>query len=84
MSYSTIAKIAQDSLLGQRLTAAAAAEHKPRPYTDWVAEFRWDLAATPGWSEAWESALAAGIENIGDDPGVITDGMILAAVQPMA
>jgi hypothetical protein len=41
------------------------------------------LAATPGWAEAWESAVAGGIVSPGSDPGVITDGMILAAVQPM-
>lgn len=83
MSYSTIAMIAADMALQQRMTAAAAQEGKTRPYPDWVLEFQWDLAATPGWAAAWDSALASGISNPGADPSVITDGMILAAVQPM-
>jgi hypothetical protein len=40
-----------------------------------------DLAASPGWDQAWSSALAAGNETPGRDPGVITDGMILSGVQ---
>ncbi len=83
MSYMTIATMANDWALAQRLTAAAAEEDKARPYPQWVAGYAWDLAATPGWAASWESAVAGGIENPGADPGVITDGMILAAVQPM-
>lgn len=83
MTYATIAAIAGDFTLAARMTAAAAQEHKSRPYEDWVNDYRWDLAATPGWAAAWESAVAAGIVNPGGDEGVITDAMILAAVQPM-
>lgn len=81
--YSTIATMANDSFLARRLTAAAAQEGKSKPYESWVNEYRWELASTPGWSAAWESAVASGNPNPGDDAGVITDGMILAAVQPM-
>ena len=83
MTYSTIATIAGDLALQQRATAAAAQEHKPKPYEDWVISNRWDLASTPGWSEAWESAVASGNTNPGADEAVITDQMILSAVQPM-
>lgn len=83
MSYATIANMAGDMALAQRMTAAAAQEDKTVPYEDWVADHRWKLAATPGWSEAWESAVASGNTNPGWDGAVITDGMILAAVQPM-
>lgn len=83
MAYATIAAMAQDLALFQRLTAAAAEEHKTRPYPDWVDTYRWDLAATPGWAAAWESAVANLNPDPGNDPAVITDGMILAAVQPM-
>lgn len=83
MSYSSIANMADDVALNRRLTAAAAQEGKTKPYEDWVQQWRWDLASTPGWAEAWDSALAGGNQAPGDDPGVITDGMILAAVQPM-
>lgn len=83
MAYSTIAAIAQDSALALRIAAAAAQELKTRPYPAWVSEYQWDLASAPGWAEAWESAVASGIQDPGSNPGVITDGMILAAVQPM-
>lgn len=83
MSYNTIARMAGDIPLAQRMTAAAAQENKTPPYEEWVSAHRWELAATPGWSEAWESAVAAGNPNPGADEAVITDGMILAAVQPM-
>ena len=83
MAYATIAAMAQDLSLFNRLTAAAAEEHKTRPYPTWVDEYRWDLAATPGWAAAWEAAVLNGVPDPGADPAVITDGMILAAVQPM-
>lgn len=83
MSYSTIATMQNDIALDQRITAAAAQEQKTKPYGEWVAEYRWDIVSTPGWAEAWESAVASGVENPGNDPGVITDQMILSAVQPI-
>lgn len=83
MSYKDIAAMTVSTSLQARLTAAAAEEHKPRPYDGWVGQFIWDLAATPGWAPAWASAVAGGNPDPGNDEGVITDGMILSAVQPM-
>jgi hypothetical protein len=83
MTYNSIADMAGNIPLRQRCTAAAAQENKPKPYEGWVDDHRWELAATPGWSEAWDSAVAGGNPNPGADEAVITDGMILAAVQPM-
>jgi hypothetical protein len=83
MTYATIAEIAQNNALFQRLTAAAAEQGKTKPYNQWVADHAWDLAVTPGWAASWEYAEALGIADPGADDGVITDGMILAAVQPM-
>lgn len=83
MTYATIAAMAADNSLFLRLTAAAAEENKPPPYESWVAERRWDLAATPGWAAAWESAVAGGVTDPGIRNDVITDSMILAVVQPM-
>jgi hypothetical protein len=62
--------------------ACAAQEVDANPY-EWQAEHMLDLAASPGWDEAWSSALAAGNEAPGRDPAVISDGMILSAVQSM-
>jgi hypothetical protein len=42
-----------------------------------------DVCASPGWDEAWSSALASGGDNPGRDPAVITDGMILSEVQAL-
>lgn len=83
MTYATIATMAVDNSLFNRLVAAAAEENKPKPYESWVAERRWDIVTAPGWAAAWESALAAGVADPGIRSDVITDGMILAVVQPM-
>lgn len=83
MTYATIATIAYDQSLYRRLVASAAEEQKMPPFEQWVVNYRWELAATPGWAAAWESAVAAGNPDPGADETVITDGMILSAVQPM-
>jgi hypothetical protein len=83
MTYTTIAALATDNALFRRLVAAAAQEGKSDQVEAWVSERRWQFAATPGWAEAWESAMAAGDNSPGSRNDVITDGMILAVVQPM-
>jgi len=72
--------MAQDRNLLTRIMACAAQENKPQPQ-QWVQRFNWKLAASPGWDAAWDSAVASGIHDPGNDESVITDGMILAAVQ---
>lgn len=81
MTYAMIAAITQSSSLMNRLTAAAAEEKVTEPYGGWVYDHIWDFAAMPGWAAAWASALAAGVTDPGANEGVITDGMILSAVQ---
>jgi hypothetical protein len=81
MTYLTIAKITQSSSLRQRLTACAAQEDKPQPYSAWVDDHIWDIASAPGWAGKWESAVAGDIADPGAHEGVITDGDILAVVQ---
>lgn len=83
MSYRTISQITQSSSLFQRLVACAAEQEKTQPYVQWVSERIWDIAASPGWADKWASAVAADIEDPGADESVITDGDILAVVQPM-
>ena len=39
------------------------------------------MGSQPGWDDAWDSAIASGIEDPGGNEGVITDGMILSGVQ---
>jgi hypothetical protein len=72
--------MAADVDLTSRCAAAAAQEGQPDP-RNWAADHMLILAASPGWSEAWASAIAAGNEQPGRDGAVITDGMILSAIQ---
>lgn len=83
MSYNTIATIAEDLPLQRRVTACAAVEGETEPET-WAQEHRWQMASQPGWDVAWESAAANPARPntpIGADEAVITDSMILSAVQ---
>jgi hypothetical protein len=80
VTYSTIATIQEDFTLRRRLNACAAAEDIENP-EQWVVDNSWKLAVQPGWAAAWESALASGVESPGRREDVITDGMILSAVQ---
>lgn len=89
MTYRTVADMADSTSLARREHAATAKEGIDPPEV-WVFQRRWKLAAQPGWDAAWDSALAGHPDDgdpltppydPGDDPGVITDGMILSAVQ---
>jgi len=82
MSYWDIALMAADTDLTRRVAAAYASE--PYPSYDpieWAHSKAFLWAGSPGWGDAWASAIAGGMENPGQNPGVITDGMILSAVQ---
>lgn len=84
MSYNSIAAAAQDSDLRLRIAACFAQETDGPDQPEALAALhQWRICAEPGWGEAWESALAADppIPVPGADPGVISDGMILTAVQ---
>ena len=83
MSYNDVAEMQQSLSLRNRLTAAAAQEGKPVPES-WVFDRLWILVSTPGWEAAWASARANNQVDPRHDEGVITDGMILSAVQPLA
>lgn len=82
MSYSIQADLADDGFLRRRVTACAASEGETAP-EEWAMQHRWALSASPGWASAYESAIANEIEKPGDSPAVISDGMILAAVQQL-
>lgn len=84
MTYHTQAALSSDGALRERIAACAAAEGIKSPHpTSWADEHQWQLAASPGWDAAYAHALATGVQNPGADASVITDGMILAAVQPL-
>lgn len=80
MTYNTVADMAEDLALNRRLTAAVAKEGILDP-KGWLYPRNWQLVSQPGWDAAWDSAVAGGVANPGEDEAVITDGMILAGVQ---
>lgn len=80
MSYSSLAQLQTDTYFRRRVTACAAEQNKPDP-EQWAEDNSWQMAAMPGFSDAYASALETGVTNPGDDPSVITDPQILAAVQ---
>lgn len=80
MSYLAVHQMAYDHDLQGRITAAAAMDGVPWP-DGWVARRRWELVANSDWAQAWAYATDTGNESPGTDPGVVTDQMILSAVQ---
>lgn len=85
MSYATVATMRQDPWIRDRVAACVATEGIAVRPEEWPIVHAWGLAVQPGWSAAWESALAAHPDDPDYQPGrdesVITDGMILSAVQ---
>lgn len=82
MAYLDIAEMSADVDLNSRVAACAAQEGKPDP-RQWAGDNILVLAASPGWEQAWAAAAAADppVQLPGADAGVITDPMILSAVQ---
>jgi len=83
--YLTQAAIADSTTMLNRVTACAASEGEELPH-GWANQQRWHWATQPGWAAAWDSALVAHPEpdyDPGEDQAVISDGMILSAVQSL-
>lgn len=83
MAYIDVADMAANGHLRERIAACAVTEGvrdmHPRAWAD---AHQWWLAGSPGWAAAWQYAREVGeITELGRDEGVISDGMILAAVQ---
>jgi hypothetical protein len=83
MAYEHIVLAANDQDLLHRIAACAASEGYDGDPHGWAAEHRWELAATPGWGDAYFSAVVTHIDRPGLYDNVIGDAMILSAVQPM-
>lgn len=82
MSYKSISLAAQDPHLRLRIAACMAQEYNgPRHPLENTDQLMWNICSSPGWGEAYEYAISTEVDNPGDDPAVISDGMILAAVQ---
>lgn len=50
----------------------------------WGIDHRMSIAAAPGFSDAYASALAGGVPNPGRDQAVISDAQLLSAIQAEA
>ena len=80
MSYAGIHRMQSSPSLRARITACAVQEGNTwAQITEPM--FFYKLASSPGWAAAWASAEAGSVPDPGADEGVITDGMILSAVQ---
>lgn len=80
MSYNTINTCAHDAALLGRVTAAAADEGAVAPES-LAHQLIWPVAASSDIEAAYASALANDHPDPGGDESVITDQMILSAVQ---
>ena len=85
MSYYDQSLLAKDVDFLDRCTASAAqelADSNIHPPT-FVQQYAWQLSGAPGFADAYASGLANGLAHPGRDPAVITDGMILGAMQAL-
>lgn len=86
MAYWDVSLLAADGEFQNRVAACYATETPigtgDQPMS-WAAEHAWDVAAAPGFGDAYASAIAAGVPNPGRDPAVISDAQILSAVQAL-
>jgi hypothetical protein len=81
MSYATINKCANDQAFIGRLTASCAQEERPPDPSTAAYEVRWYVSSRSDIESAFASALAANNPDPGGDESVVTDQMILSAVQ---
>lgn len=82
-----MAALAADTDFRVRIAAAYSQEQEPvaggvHPLT-WADQYQFNIAGAPGFGDAYASAIAGGVERPGYDPAVITDGMLLGAVQAL-
>jgi hypothetical protein len=98
-AYLAISEVANDPNMGERMNAATTQQeylgsidigqygNNPYNVTQWVHDNRYVWASSPGWGAAWDYAVASHPDEPdyepGKDPAVITDGMILSAVQKL-
>jgi hypothetical protein len=80
MGYWEQSQLAIDADFAARVIACSSTEGFDDP-EGWAWRHRYDLAASPGFADAYSSAIAGDVANPGRDPAVISDAQILSAVQ---
>jgi hypothetical protein len=85
MPYSDNALLASDPDFRGRIAACAATENPMMPLhpLTFADTYQWQISGSPGFGDAYASALAGNVERPGNDPAVISDAQILSAVQPI-
>ena len=82
MSYNAIAAAAADPHLKARVAACFAQETDGPEQPPALAELHmWRIVANGPIADAYSYAVAANVPNPGKDEAVVTDAMILSAVQ---
>lgn len=86
MTYHDVAAAAQDNHLRLRVAGCVATlDYTPtseRTHVLAIADsIMWEVAGESAVSDAYAYGVATDVENPGDDPAVVTDVMILAAVE---
>lgn len=91
MTYNHNAQASLDTALRLRVAACIATqdpasyvipEHSPSKHPLALADaIIWQCCGQPGWADAYSYAVNTGVVDPGSDDAVITDGMILSAVQ---
>jgi hypothetical protein len=82
MAYFDQAMLSNDGDFFQRVAACAQNEidlGETHP-TKWAGDHIWQVAAAPGFADAYATAVLNDVEQPGRDPSVISDNQILAAV----
>ena len=79
-TYHDLWTLRMDEAIKRRVIACAALEGQFQPGQWWEAH-GWQVVARTDWAAAYSYAVATGNTNPGGNPAVVTDGMILAAVQ---
>lgn len=82
MALFDLALLTQDQDFRLRCIASATLEKAYQP-EQWVWANIWDLAGSPGFADAYASALLGEVEFPGRDQAVISDGQVVAAVQAL-
>jgi len=83
MAYWDLSQLAFDSDFTLRIAACYGSETQAPDPNSWASQHAWTIAASPGFSDAYASAIVGGVENPGRDASVISDAQILSAVQPL-
>lgn len=85
MAYADVAALAADQDFALRTTACVAIETLQTDLQvdpgSWQSQHAWEMAAQPGFGDAYASALAGNAQEPGKSQAVISDLQILGAVQ---